>query len=196
MLRSSLVWLLALQAASAQDVSPSPAPEVVQSAATERASKADSSACDAACAALATRFDGQVFLGKTGDYSFFAEQVAELTPACRVEPTDAQDLSVIYNTIKQHKCHFAVKSGGHNLHPGANNADGGITIDLRRLDNVDISPDRKSVNVGAGLKWAKVYETLEKEGLYVLGGRVGDVGVGGFSLGGGMRPCEMYQMPC
>lgn len=102
-----------------------------------------------------------------------------------MEPTDAQDLSVFYRTIKQHKCHFAVKSGGHVQHPGATNADGGITIDLQRINNVDIAPDKKTVNVGSGNKWARVHAALEKEGLYVLGGRVGDVGVGGVILGGG-----------
>lgn len=84
------------------------------------------------------------------------------------------------------KCHFAIKSGGHDRTPGSSNADGGVTIDLVRLNEVKVAKDRKSVKIGAGLRWLDVYTALEKEGLMVVGGRVSDVGVGGLTLGGKM----------
>ena len=82
------------------------------------------------------------------------------------------------------KCHFAIKGGGHDRTPGSSNANGGVTIDLVRLNGVDVSEDRKSVRIGAGSLWLDVYTALEKEGLMVVGGRVADVGVGGLTLGG------------
>jgi hypothetical protein len=43
-----------------------------------------------------------------------------------------------------------------------------------------------SVKIGAGSRWVDVLEILEPENLMVLSGRVADVGVGGFTLGGGI----------
>ena len=40
--------------------------------------------------------------------------------------------------------------------------------------------------MGSGNKWISVYHQLEQENLTVVGGRIGDVGVGGLTLGGGI----------
>lgn len=111
-----------------------------------------------------------------------------LTPACRVEPRSAEDVSTILKTAVSAGCHFAIKSGGHDRTAGSSNADGGVTIDLAKMNEVKINPDKKSAVVGAGAKWKEVYETLEPEGIMVIGGRVSDVGVGGLLLGGIFHP--------
>lgn len=90
----------------------------------------------------------------------------------------------ILKTVKEHGCHFAVKSGGHARFAGASNADGGVTIDLVRLDEVELAEDKKSVTIGAGNRWARVYRKLEEDDLTVVGGRAATVGVGGAILGG------------
>jgi FAD/FMN-containing dehydrogenase len=125
----------------------------------------------------------QVFLGKSGAFSFW-DAKQDLTPACRVEPASAQDVKTILDTVKETQCHFAIKSGGHSRFAGASNAEGGVTVDLVRLNRIELSEDKKSVVVGAGLRWAEVYRKLELDGLSVLGGRVATVGVGGILLGG------------
>jgi FAD/FMN-containing dehydrogenase len=114
----------------------------------------------------------------------WAAQQGNLVPACRVEPTSATEVSTILSIVKSTQCHFAVKSGGHSVNAGASTCANGVTIDLRRLDEVTVSKDRKSVIVGAGNQWSRVYETIEKEDLLVVGGRVADVGVGGLLTGG------------
>jgi FAD/FMN-containing dehydrogenase len=93
-------------------------------------------------------------------------------------------VSFVLQTVIDANCHFAMKSGGHDRTPGSSNADGGVTIDLVRLNEVKISKNRKNVRLGAGLRWLDVYSALEKEGLLVVGGRVADVGIGGLTLGG------------
>lgn len=108
-----------------------------------------------------------------------------LTPACRVEPESAQDVSTILNTVIQEGCHFAIKSGGHDRTAGSSNADGGVTIDLASMSEVRINSE-KNVVIGAGTRWKEVYEELEQARLMVIGGRVADVGVGGLLLGGGI----------
>ena len=82
------------------------------------------------------------------------------------------------------QCHFAVKSGGNAVHRDFSSADGGITIDLRRIDHVRVSEDKETVELGPGSKWKEVYENLEGDGLTVSGARDGEVGVGGFLTNG------------
>lgn len=87
-------------------------------------------------------------------------------------------------TLVSEQCNFAVKSGGHARDAGSSNVDGGVTIDLARMKNVEIAGDKKTAKVGAGARWGDVYTSVEKENLMVVGGRVADVGVGGLTLGG------------
>jgi FAD/FMN-containing dehydrogenase len=79
---------------------------------------------------------------------------------------------------------FAIKSGGHGMYMGASNVEGGVTIDLARLNSFELSENGKSAKIGAGAKWGEVYAILDPLGLTVSGGRVSSVGVTGFLLGG------------
>jgi len=100
---------------------------------------------------------------------------------------------------------MAIRSGGHMWIPGASNADGGVTLDLRGLNTIEVrgadAADSRStsdhpaspaslaatiVSVGVGATWDAVYAKLDPLGLSVAGGRVGGVGVGGLTLGGGL----------
>lgn len=199
-----LFWCICSSIVTSQEFSPSVPPPVVESAAEEKAAKKGASKCDAAvslpwfprlwrleseltdiqCAALSSALPSRLFLAKEGKFEFFDEKVGELEPACRVEPESSQDVATAYNIVKEHGCRFTIKSGGHSQHPGATNAEGGVIFDLVRLDQVTLAADKKSVEIGPGARWLKVYEEMEKEGLVVMGGRVADVGVGGLVLGG------------
>jgi FAD/FMN-containing dehydrogenase len=70
--------------------------------------------------------------------------------------------------------------------------EGGILVSLAGrnsltlLDGEDEEEGNKLVRIGAGLKWAQVYDFLEPHGLAVPGGRTASVGVGGFLLHGGI----------
>ncbi len=69
--------------------------------------------------------------------------------------------------------------------PGANNIDGGVSIDLSAFNEVTVSPDKSFVRLGAGGSWSNAYETLAGKGVMVPGGLCGGTGVGGVTLGGG-----------
>ena len=71
--------------------------------------------------------------------------------------------------------------------PGAANRDGGILFAMSALDQIELTPSGKSVQVGPGNSWGGVYNYLTKYGLYCIGGRVGIVGVPGLLLGGGVN---------
>ncbi|KAF2801283.1 FAD binding domain-containing protein [Mytilinidion resinicola] len=118
--------------------------------------------------------------------NFWAAQQASVTPFCIFQPRNAKEVVVVVLVSRKLGCSFAVKSGGHAAFAGASNVDGGITIDLARLDAIEITDDKKIAKVGAGNTWYRVYTSLEADQLAVIGGRVADIGVGGFTLGGGI----------
>lgn len=66
----------------------------------------------------------------------------------------------------------------------ANVDKGGVTIDMRDVNAVELDRKDMIVRVGAGALWQDVYDVLEPHDLSVLGGRIGDVGVAGLTLGG------------
>jgi FAD/FMN-containing dehydrogenase len=86
--------------------------------------------------------------------------------------------------ILENICPFAVRSGGHHTVVGIANIRLGVTIDLGNLNETTVSKDKSLIGVGAGARWKSVYATLVPMGLVALGGRDGDIGVGGFLSGG------------
>jgi FAD/FMN-containing dehydrogenase len=70
--------------------------------------------------------------------------------------------------------------------PGYANTNGGVLIGFIKLDQFQLSADKSYVSVGPGNRWEDVYNYLEPYGLVALGGRVGNVGVPGLLLGGGI----------
>jgi FAD/FMN-containing dehydrogenase len=56
---------------------------------------------------------------------------------------------------------------------------------MTRFNETKVNPMTSTVDVGAGLIWDQVYETLEPIGVNVLGGRIPGIGVAGLTLGGG-----------
>ncbi|PQE19482.1 6-Hydroxy-D-Nicotine Oxidase protein [Rutstroemia sp. NJR-2017a WRK4] len=110
---------------------------------------------------------------------------AKLKPACIVRPRSAEEVSLIIRTLVGRSEKFAVRSGGHTQYAGANNIEGGVTIDLGLLDWTKYDAATETVDIGPGGRWGPVYAELKKHGRVVAGGRDGNVGVAGLLLGGG-----------
>lgn len=72
----------------------------------------------------------------------------------------------------------------HTPHAGAANIDGGVTIDTQSLNQVTVSNDQKTVSVGPGNRWGRVYGVLDELNLAMVGGRLSQVGVAGLVTGG------------
>jgi len=120
------------------------------------------------------------------EYAYWSLQQLETRPQCRVQPSIPLEVSVVVLVSEFLKCPFAVKSGGHAAFAGASNIQGGITIDLAKLNEVTVSADKTLTRVGAGNRWVDVYSQLDPQGVSVVGGRVAAIGVGGLTLGGGI----------
>lgn len=69
---------------------------------------------------------------------------------------------------------------------GVDNIEDGVTIDLSSLNDLCLSDDLKTISAGAGATWGEIYNLLDPMGLSVAGGRAGQVGVGGLTVGGGV----------
>ncbi|KAF2745054.1 FAD-binding domain-containing protein [Sporormia fimetaria CBS 119925] len=110
----------------------------------------------------------------------------EHAPHCIYQPRTAADVALAIIILRQTGCPFAVKSGGHGRYPGESTVEGGVLIDLVKLNHIEVSTDRTTVTVGPGNRWLVVYTAIQPLGLIVVGGRDADVGVGGFLLGGGI----------
>ena len=68
---------------------------------------------------------------------------------------------------------------------GSSNIDGGFVIDLRGMNQIDISVEDQTVKLGPGSLWQEVYKVMTPYNVSTAGGRINAVGVGGFLLGGG-----------
>ncbi|MCX5408187.1 FAD-binding oxidoreductase [Streptomyces sp. NBC_00335] len=79
---------------------------------------------------------------------------------------------------------IAVRGGGHSV-AGMSLNDGGVVVDLRRMQTVTVHPGASAVRVEGGATMSQLDRACERYGLATTGGRVSTTGVGGFVLGGG-----------
>lgn len=71
--------------------------------------------------------------------------------------------------------------------PLYNNANSsGILLSTSNLTTLSLSSDNSTLSIGPGLRWDNVAQYLTPYGLAAVGGRVGEVGVPGLLLGGGI----------
>jgi FAD/FMN-containing dehydrogenase len=116
-------------------------------------------------------------------------QVSMLTPQYIFFPAKFDDIPPIlnYGTSQNPPLEIAVKGGGAHSSDWAS-SDGGIVIDLARLNEVTVSLDKQSVVVQGGAVWGDVYKVCQEAEVEVVGSPLWFVGVGGFTLGGGYSP--------
>lgn len=129
---------------------------------------------------------------------YWSNANADAIPACVVLPTNAQEVSaVIQILLKYPDVGFATKSGGHNANVGVASSDGGVLISMSQLNSITLSSDRKQAYLSPGARWMDAVGVLEPYNLTVVGGRLGDVGVGGLLIGCGLSFLSaQYGLPC
>ena len=79
---------------------------------------------------------------------------------------------------------IAVRGGGHGV-AGTAVTEGGLVVDLRRMNSVQVDPFAKIARVGGGATWGDFDRACQKYLLATTGGRASTTGVAGLTLGGG-----------
>jgi FAD/FMN-containing dehydrogenase len=95
-----------------------------------------------------------------------------------------EDVATAIRFGRDHGLEVAVRGGGHSV-AGKSLTDGGIVVDLRRMNAVSVDPDARTATVAGGATMSDLDRASEPFGLATTGGRVSTTGVGGFTLGGG-----------
>ncbi|KAI2466448.1 FAD binding domain-containing protein [Annulohypoxylon bovei var. microspora] len=117
---------------------------------------------------------------------YWSTYSGDLKPTCILEPETSEEVAAILSILRNNNETFAVKSGGHNPNNYFASVAGGPLISTKNLNEIIFDPDSETVRVGPGNRWDEVGEKLDATNYTAVGGRIGNVGVGGYLLGGGL----------
>ena len=134
----------------------------------------------------AARPDLLVFPGQPGwDEARRAWNLAvDQRPAAVAVPESVDDVVAAVDHARAVGLRVAVQGTGHGA--GSASLDGTLLINMARLTGVDVDPEARVARVAGGTIWRDVVDAAVPHGLTALHGSAGDVGVVGYSLGGGI----------
>lgn len=139
--------------------------------------------------ALARELAGEVL--RPGDDGFAAAhqlynpRFDAVRPTAVVRAASTDDVAETIRFARRHQIALRARSGGHS-YVGASTVAGGIVLDLRALDRVQVHPSQGLVDAQAGARLFDLHTALEPHGLTVPTGTCPTVGVAGLTLGGGI----------
>ena len=110
-------------------------------------------------------------------------QVVEQHPAVIVNATNVEDIQVAVETACRERLPFGVQNTGHGI---ARACDGGILLRLSEMKAVSINPKSQTAVVQPGVSSGELLSATEPHGLVYPSGQVSNVGVIGYTLGGGL----------
>lgn len=137
---------------------------------------------------LAARLDGELVLPEAENWeqARLAWNLAVVQePAAVVYPESAADVVETVRFARTAGLRVAPQSTGHGAAPLGDLSDT-ILLKTERLRGVAIDAEARIARAGAGVVWAEVVEQAVEHGLTALHGSAPDVGVVGYTLGGGI----------
>ncbi|MHC3475196.1 FAD-binding oxidoreductase [Streptomyces sp. 7R007] len=105
-------------------------------------------------------------------------------PDVIVVAEDERDVVAALRLARAEGLRLSVRSGGHSW-VGNGVRDGGLLVDLSRLQDVTVDPGRRTAAVQPSAKGPAIQRALAPHGLFFPTGHAPTVGIGGFILGGG-----------
>jgi hypothetical protein len=108
------------------------------------------------------------------------------SPGLAIRPESVEEVVEALGFVRKQEVPLSIRSGGHGI-SGRSTNDGGIVIDLARLDRIEVlDPASGRIRLGPGARWGYVARALAPHGLAMSSGDYGDVGVGGLATAGGI----------
>jgi FAD/FMN-containing dehydrogenase len=136
---------------------------------------------------LRSDFDGALILPDEAEYDDARKLfngMIDRRPAVFAQCATVADVQRAIRFGRQEELEIAVRGGGHGV-AGRALSEGGLVIDLRRMNTVTVDPEARTARVAGGATMSHLDRATEKHGLAAAGGRVSTTGVGGYILGGG-----------
>jgi FAD/FMN-containing dehydrogenase len=106
-------------------------------------------------------------------------------PAAVALPESAEEVSGVVRWARSRGLRVAPQGTGHSAGAMGSLAHT-VLVKTERMRKVEIDPETRCARVEAGVLWEEVAEAAAEHGLAGLGGSSPDVGVVGYSLGGGI----------
>ena len=137
---------------------------------------------------LSTSLDGE--LVRPGDPTWDEARTAwnlavDQRPAAVVLAESAADVSETIQAARAAGLRVAPQGTGHGATPLGDLA-GTILLRTTRMRGVSVDPERRVARVEAGVLWQEATDAAAEHGLAALAGSSHDVGVVGYTLGGGI----------
>ena len=106
-------------------------------------------------------------------------------PALIVRCAGAADVSQAVRFAAAHDLLVSVRGGGHNV-AGTAVCDGGLMIDVSPMKGIRVDPFARTALAQPGLLWQEFDHETQAYSLATTGGVVGETGIAGLTLGGGV----------
>ncbi|KAK0614903.1 hypothetical protein B0T17DRAFT_592779 [Bombardia bombarda] len=143
--------------------------------------------CSVVAATTSIEVGGQLELQYIDEQrKYWSTSCQALKPSCIIFPKSAAEVAAVVNVLKTNNESWAIKSGGHNPNNYWSSVAGGPLISTQKLDQAILDPVTGIVDVGPGNRLDGIAAKLQGTGWTFVGGRIGNTGVGGLVLGGGL----------
>lgn len=109
----------------------------------------------------------------------------DLQPAIVARPGNAEEVAAVVGHARQQGLRVAVQAEGHGAGPLAAMDEDTLLLKTTRLKGAEIDAENRRARVAAAAKWQDVSALASPEGLSGLSGSSAEVGVVGYTLGGG-----------
>ena len=135
--------------------------------------------------ALGRALKGSITLPGDSDYDRLRKpwlEVIDQHPALIVEAACVQDVVAAVKFARTERLELGVMSTGHGIAAPCD----GVLLRFTNMHHLSVDTSRKVATISPGVLSSELLEATEKHGFGYPAGQVGNVGVMGFALGGGL----------
>ena len=137
---------------------------------------------------LGRTFSGEIIAPDSSGYDDARRvwnAVFDRRPAVILRPLTVDDVVGAVRFGRERDLEIAVRGGGHSA-LGHSTSEGGLVIDLGRMNDVHVDPGHRLARTGGGALLGQLDIAGQEHGLVCPVGVVGHTGVAGLTLGGGV----------